>query len=177
MYAPWPQGWPAVCGNRSLTTEYGGNPGLIGVRAQGEAALRPKKPRGCVAEIRPALASFSRAPKEMCAQTSSSRARHGGRSGGMKAFLRQFLRNLTPDPTTSSAEANESAHIFCLPGGWTQCCSSDYVTKTESKTLSETKISNHSNTMDGKTESRSFFDHPKRWPKTCQNTAFMRWPC
>ena len=30
---------------------------------------------------------------------------------------------------------------------------SDYVTKTESKTGSETKISNDSNTMDGKTES------------------------
>ena len=53
----------------------------------------------------------------------------------------------------------------------TNCYVSDYVTKTESKTGSETKISNNSNTLDGKTESRPFFDpHPevaKNLPKYC----------
>ena len=47
----------------------------------------------------------------------------------------------------------------------------DYVTKTESKTVSETKISNDPKQMDGKTESSAIFTPPpevaKNLPKYC----------
>ena len=51
----------------------------------------------------------------------------------------------------------------------------DYVTKTESKTVSETKISNDPNQMDRKTESDPIFTPTPKVAENYLNTTFMRW--
>ena len=144
---------------------------------------------------------------EECVRYPGQGGQNGERSEGIKTFLRQFLRKLTPYFTRAEAEANELTLQICLlttscqllivdlsrpavedPG--VPCLLSDYVTKTESETDSETKIPkrvsqrerqnrasswrghsseallcpliNDPNQMRGKTESRAIFDpHPK----------------
>ena len=54
-------------------------------------------------------------------------------------------------------------------------CFPDYVTKTESETVSETKISNDSNTMHGKTESDPIFSLRRIFTCVHQRESAAKW--